>query len=92
MDNIEIIKKLVKNGWELENMDENIKTNKDFVKIALENNGLVYQILNDELKNDQELVEIAVKSGKYPVLKYLPEKFQNNVHLMEIALSNYCGP
>ena len=74
MDNIEIIKKLVKNGWELENMDENIKTNKDFVKIALENNGLVYQILNDELKNDEELVKVAVKSGKYPVLKYLPEK------------------
>ena len=92
MDNIEIIKKLVKNGWELENMDENIKINKDFVKIALENNGLVYQILNDELKNDEELVEVAVKSGKYPVLKYLPKKFKNNVHIMEVALHNYRGP
>ena len=70
MDNIEIIKKLLKNGWELENMDENIKTNKDLVKIALENNGLVYQILNDDLKNDEELAEIAIKNGKFPVLKY----------------------
>jgi hypothetical protein len=70
--------KLVKyNGKLLKDVDNELKNNKQFVKMAILSDCKALEFASDELKNDIELVKIAIKYNPLTI-KYASIELQNN--------------
>ena len=65
----DIIKKIIKNPYYLQNVSDELKNNFNIVKIAVSNCGYALEYASNELKNNFDIVKIAV-SNNGDALKY----------------------
>jgi hypothetical protein len=60
-------------------------TNRQFIMIAVQNNGTVLQYASKELQNDKEIVMIAVQNNR-TALQYASKELQNDKEIITIAV------
>jgi hypothetical protein len=78
--------KLVKyNGKLLKDVDNELKNNKQFVKMAILSDCKALEFASDELKNDIELVKIAIKYNPLTI-KYASIELQNNDEVIKYLI------
>ena len=82
----EIVLKLVsENPFELENVAEEFKKDKDVVLVAVRGNGLALQFAHADLTKDEQVVMTAVmQNGR--ALQYADESFKDDTDIVLIAV------
>lgn len=79
------IKELSKNGLLLENYPE-LQNDKDFVLIAVRQNGLALQFASEELRSDKEVVLEAVNENGF-ALQFASEELKENKDVVLVAVN-----
>ena len=59
--------------------------NEDFNIKAVSQNGLILEFLNDQFKNNINIIKIAVEQNGM-ALKFVNDYFKNNIHIVKIAV------
>ena len=62
-DKTEALSAVKADSWELDNLSDELKADKEVVMAAVKNNGDVFEYASDELKADKEVVMAAVKNS-----------------------------
>ena len=66
--------------------NEELKSDKLFVKMALSHCSDYYKYISNELKEDNEIIDIAIKYGSIRNLKYITKKYKEDYKFMKIYL------
>ena len=64
-DKTEALSAVKADSWELENVSDELKADKEVVMVAVKNNGDVFEYASDELKADKEVAMAAVKLSAF---------------------------
>jgi hypothetical protein len=67
------------NQQSFSNLDDDLKQNRSFIKACLSRNGLLYEFLLSEFKNDKEIILIAFKQDQN-VYNYIPDEFKEDLN------------
>ena len=68
------------NIYESNFSNEELKSDKLFVKMALYHSSDYYKFISDNLKEDKELIDIAIS---YQNLQYIPNKYKEDIEFMK---------
>ena len=97
MDKKEALKLVQESGYELENLTDEFKKNKEIVLIAVKQDGTNLQYADDSLKKDKEIVREAVRRSNEAIqyideslkeyfLKYTLESSELNYSCLDVNL------
>jgi len=90
MDKKEALKIVKESGYELENLSEEFKKDKDVVLAAIKQGGSNLQYADESLKKDKEIVLEAVKQEGY-ALEYAGESLKKDREIVLEAVKQYAN-
>ena len=90
MDKKEALKIVKESGYELENLPEEFKKDKDVVLAAIKQGGSNLQYADESLKKDKEIVLEAVKQEGY-ALEYAGESLKKDREIVLEAVKQYAN-
>ena len=88
MDKKEALKIVKESGYELENLPEEFKKDKEIVWIAVKQYGAALEYTDDSLKKDREIVLEAVKQYG-AAFEYADESLKQDKEIILIAIKDY---
>ena len=59
------------------------------LSLAVQKNGLSLKYASDELKNNFEIVKIAVQKNRGLALEYASDELKNNFEIVKLAIQKY---
>ena len=79
------LKKVANNGYDLKDVEEEFKNDKEVVMAALNNSGYALQYASDELKDDKEVVMAAVNNDG-EALQYAADELKDDKEVVMAAV------
>ena len=63
----------------MEFVPDRFKNDKKLVLIAIKNNPMAYKFINDRLKYDKDIYQIAWETGRDKIKPYIPSKLYSKL-------------
>ena len=82
------IKKVLRDPFDLEKLDDVYKADKEVVMAAVQNGGSALEFASDSLKDDKEVVMAAVKESSF-AFQYASDELKTDLDVIATGLKNY---